>query len=380
MSSKDETSNNYNNKHNHNNRSSVPGCVYETNLKLFRIFREGGKILTAGFGVAYTTNNNNNNNNHIHHSRNPPSPLTQDPPVSNEKSTSTYLFIEEALFLHERGLLQVYFSIKNKSHDLEIPSCLLYPGFTDKKKKISSINMMDLDYNTYNLEEDVEEDEEDGLILMDTQDLYTLMLHELHIPLAVYITYSHLRSQSYIVVRHFQQRLAILEKQQQQQHKHAKISLPISNKRKNITAIQDVTSQNNSNMAQVQEELDKENIRIQLRQGTFYAPVPKILDPAATTDINQDSIAFHVYDPTSTYRKTNPGLPTLLVAITYFQEPQKVSFHHIYSLTKACQGINLRLATVSDSGTVIMFGITDFGVPYMEEKIEHLQEEKKLLK
>jgi hypothetical protein len=39
----------------------------------------------------------------------------------------------------------------------------------------------------------------EDLNLMDAQDLYTLMLEELYFPLAVYITYSHLRSQSYIV-------------------------------------------------------------------------------------------------------------------------------------------------------------------------------------
>jgi hypothetical protein len=330
-----------NHSSNNGNKSSLPACIYDVDWNLFRITRSCGKILTAGFGVAYKGH----------------------PASTTTATTQTYLFMEEALFLHERGLLQVYCSMKQP-----IPSSLQYPGFVQKCSCLVSDSM------------NVKDTED--LILMDTQDLYTLMLEELHFPLSVYITYSHLRSQSYIVVRHFQQRLSILEQQCQ---KHETL---VSNSRKRKIIMKDsslsdtVEEEEETNGKDEEDESleesvqqstftpSMESLRIQLRQGSFHAPIPTILHPTggSTKEIDTDDcIAFHVYDPTSTYRKTDPGIPNILVAISYFHEPSWLSFDQIHSLTKACNGINLRIATVSDSGTVIMFGITDVGVPCIDK-------------
>jgi hypothetical protein len=271
---------------------------------MFRIVRECGKILSGGFGVAYKCPRNHNR-------------------------TSNYLFIEETLFLHERGLIHVYFPGNDP-----IPPSLQYPSF---QKKIQSWTV-ELD------------SVKETVILLDTQDLYTLMLHHLHFPLSVYVTYSHLRSQSYIVLRHFEQRLSMI-RQLQRTHE-------TSPRKRKSNIVYDPTDDTLLH-------LSHDTLRVPFRSASFHAPIPTILDPQQTTQ----NIAFHVYQPTCSYRKTDPGDPDFFVAIAYFHEPQSLSFDQIYTLTRDCQGIPLRLATVSDSGTVIMFGITDVGVPCIGQGI-----------
>jgi len=128
----------------------IPICAYESKLGMFRILHSKGKSLSSGgYGVTRPT-------------------IAMTAPKSTPKSKQTiimeqkeYLFAEEATYLHERGLLQVL--DETQSHT------------------------------------------------MTTQELYTLMnSDEIGIPLAVYLTYSHLRSQTFIVIRHTVRRLEIV--------------------------------------------------------------------------------------------------------------------------------------------------------------------------
>ena len=108
-----------------------------------------------------------------------------------------------------------------------------------------------------------------------------------------------------------------------------------------------------------------------LRKDVFKAPIPHVLYPSKETrpkHSNESSddliskIAFDVWNPDSSFRKTNPGLPDFVCAITCFAE-QSIQYSQIKALIQSCESIPLRLATVADSGTVIMFGLTDYGVP-----------------
>jgi len=43
-----------------------------------------------------------------------------------------------------------------------------------------------------------------------------------------------------------------------------------------------------------------------------------------------------------------------------------LTFSVLQELLQQAQGIPIKVATVSDSGTVVMFGISDVGVPILE--------------
>ena len=80
-------------------------------------------------------------------------------------------------------------------------------------------------------------------------------------------------------------------------------------------------------------------------------------------------ICFDVYMPNATFSKLNPGLPDFVVAATFYNG-SRVSFMDCQKILEQCKGIRLKIATVSDSGTVVMFGITNFGVPLFEKTQE----------
>ena len=87
---------------------------------------------------------------------------------------------------------------------------------------------------------------------------------------------------------------------------------------------------------------------------------PRLTKMSAETD----GIAFDVYKPNAKFRKTNPGLPDYYVAICCFTD--SLSYMTLDDLVKKCDGIPLRMATVADGGTVVMFGLTDYGVPVIK--------------
>jgi len=119
----------------------MPGvtvCVYNKKLKMFRVILPRGKILqSGGFGVAI---------------RRDDSGIELDPDkTTNEYTTSSHLFIEEVIYLVEKGLLQALKEVEGE-------------GF-------QSWELMEI-------------------------------LEELEVPLAAYLAYAYLRSQTYIVLRH----------------------------------------------------------------------------------------------------------------------------------------------------------------------------------
>jgi len=97
-----------------------------------------------------------------------------------------------------------------------------------------------------------------------------------------------------------------------------------------------------------------------IRKTLEKAPPPIVPD-------NGLQICFDVYMPNASFSKLNPGLPDFLVATTYYSE-SRVSFVDCQKILERCEGIRLKVATVSDSGTVVMFGLTNFGVPVFETK------------
>jgi hypothetical protein len=226
---------------------------------MFRVLRAKGKSFSSGgFGISLPVE----------------SPSTKLEQKINRKkdedkdtSTAQHLFIEEALVLFERGLLEVY------NGDTKLGACGVYG-----------------------------------------------MLEALSVPLPIYLAYAHLRAQDYRVLRH------VSRSQQDKNRKRPR-------------------QEDTTNLTQ------KEAFRLALLQA-----VPLSLDDDPT------AIAFDVYEPNTHFKKSSPGIPHFHVAVASYRLPSP-TFSQLQALTKKSNGVALRIATVSDSGTVIMFGVTDYGVP-----------------
>lgn len=211
--------------------NGIPRGVYVPSLQMFHVPENKGKTFSnGGFGMA----------------------LSKDL-RANLSGYNLYLWIEEALFLHDSGLA----TFVDETHEL-----------------------------------------------LTTQQLY-LLLSEGGIELSVYRVYAHLRNQTYRVLRYVRNE----DNSSLQWHLHRKDQDP------------------------------KRNFQL----------------------------AWRVYRPNAKFRKTNPGPPDFLVAVSSFSLPSP-TFAEILSLLRCeCQGsIPLKLAAVSDSGTVLVFAVADCGVPDMK--------------
>lgn len=249
--------------------SAVPVCVYNPDVKMFRVLHAKGKSFSSGgFGIPLPVESTKK---HEGQSETKNDFGEQDFNKDDDSSTThstcaQHLFIEEALVLFERGMLEVY----------------------------------------------------NGGIKLDAFSLYG-MLEPLNVPLPIYLAYAHLRSQDYRVLRHVSQ-----DATQKEDRKRPR---------------------------QVDEAPSKEAFRTALRTAL---PVSIDDDPTA--------IAFDVYQPNRHFRKSSPGIPDFRVAIASYQLPSP-TYSQLQALTAKCGGVPLRIATVSDSGTVVMFGVTDYGAP-----------------
>lgn len=158
---------------------------------------------------------------------------------------------------------------------------------------------------------------------LDTQQLFGMM-SLVGLSLRIYIVYAYLRQQTYRVVRHTPTRRHLLE--------------------------------------QLQEQPTNLHLRHALRHDAAQAPAPSLLEEQDSFQQQQQPLlpAFDVYRPSANFARSNPGRPDFSVAVTSFHS-NVITFSHILQLQLAVQ--HLKVATVSDGGTVIMFGVTDFGVP-----------------
>lgn len=166
---------------------------------------------------------------------------------------------------------------------------------------------------------------------LDTSQLFQL-LPQLDLSLPVYLVYAHLRSQDFRVLRHSPGRLDLLKRQQE------------------LKAIQGDG---------IRRQLA--NLRHLVRSSIAEAPPPSIPADGGI------AIAWDAYQPNSQFAKTNPGPPDFYVAVTYYNK-MFVNFAQLEELaTKESNGIPVKVAAVSDSGTVVMFGVTNEGVPCIGE-------------
>jgi len=253
----------------------VPECDYVPAVGMFRVRKAIGKSFSSGgFGMMLsvgdssspetTPQGNNEREEDDAEQTNVGATSMETTPSMSKPSPAEHLFIEEALVLFERGVLDVY-------------DC-------------------------------------DGTKL-DARRLYG-MLESLDVPLPIYLTYAHLRAQDYRVLRH--------------------VSLP------EIMSVFDAERQDGSTYEMIK----------QARRTS----------PPITLDDNPAAIALDVYQPNTQFRKTNPGTPDLYVSVASYKLPSP-TFTELQGIMEQCNDVPLRIATVSDSGVVVMFGVTNVGVP-----------------
>jgi hypothetical protein len=190
------------------------------------------------------------------------------------KASDWYLFIEEAIYLHERGLLEVY------------------------------------DENETRLE---------------GHDLYRLLpKHE--VPLPIYLVYAHLRQQTFKVVRYSAERRHII---------HQQLKAP--------------------------EEKEKLRYSPELRQAAVEARLPPLKDLAL-------HLSWDVYPPDTIFQKRNPGLPHFSVLVTSHTQP--FSVHSIRKLVLENEPVPVKIATVAETGTVVLFGVACLSAPSIRPDAE----------
>ncbi len=356
----------------------TPQCVYEVNVGLFRVLQNKGKSFSSGgYGVMYnmdklgtTTTNGTKSKQQIVKQTN-----------NSLEDDTLFLFLEEALFLKERSLLHV---LKN-----------------------------------------------DEVTPYTTAELYRIMLQEHQIPLQVYLTYAHLRSQTFIVIRHTPDRIDYIHGLSRIHHKcsvthnnnndncnnnnknnenkkyHDKKSGELSSKigdeandsiKSNQNTIinqggETIITNNNQHkpipnddaekvinqMVETKNDNSNNNTRLdwkekrkqkkkleqtfkkEFRRNSIEAPVPTVFNHKDESM----NIAFDVYKPNASFSKMNPGVPDFYVAILNFAELSP-PFATMMKAVKDCNDVTLRLATITDTGTVMIFGVTDFGVPSID--------------
>lgn len=347
-------------------------CQYDSKMGMFRVLRSRGRKVfeSGGFGVSIVVAINDDidtkhppindamkpnpsdhddtmnldegdDDDHDHHDqskRNPTLLLLQQQkqkqPISvHEQETMAtkddrkketyqtkqqrfdYLFPEEVVFLHERGFLY----------------CL--HGDTSTNPTMVEPTMDSTRNDSY---------------LVSSQ-LYP-WLPSLGISLPVYFSYAHLRAQDFRVLRHHPDRWNIVCQQEQFLQEQSDVASATTTTPPSAT----------SSIPKPHPMMNPlRQYRHDFRATVQSAPPPTILMEHFPKE--EITLAWDVYLPNSQFAKTRPGKPDFYVALAYYNVP--FFFDQLILLLEQCHAIPLKMATISDSGTVVMFGITNVGVP-----------------
>jgi hypothetical protein len=262
----------------------------------------------------------------------------------NELMTSAlhFLFIEEVLFLFERGLLHAYRAD---------------PEFAQKTSGQVPIVQQSLEEETP----------------LSRCELFQL-LQLAGISLPTYLVYQHLRAPTYRVVRHTPTRLAILVEQIERQKNNIKSNGNIVNILDETILVEQVNENSSADMARplIPDAVSPTKRSLQYLKRQLRCDARRAQPPTPGS-----TIAWDGYHPSASFSAAAPGLPDFYVAITYMTNDDKknstLSYRDLQTLLQQTivpattadnyQRIPLKIATVSVSGTVLLFGITDYGVP-----------------
>ena len=159
----------------------IPICVYDSKIRMFRVLHSKGKsVVSGGYGVSFSereetsTGQQEQSLEHDQKRMRLTKEDTEDATETNDQSankdnanistsaavSSEYLFMEEALFLYERGLIEVY--------------------------------------------------DENNNINLDSSQMFEILKEKSDVSLPVYLVYKHLRVQTFVVVCHTPKQLELL--------------------------------------------------------------------------------------------------------------------------------------------------------------------------
>lgn len=363
--------------------------------------------------MHYHHNNNKNGGNSTN--------STKEKNGSNEESASAnkshhsltsylYLFLEEVLFLKERGLVEVYQihdtnnvihnnndTMQNNVYDLKLPSP--FPHSNSSLVPSTSFLHHELDVKK-----------------ISTPELYSLLSVN-NIPFPVYLVYAHLRTQTFIVLRHFPYRSLVVmnnnennamnkkegidrekddhydEQQHNTKSKEVTSTTAINNNNKNgkeAEQSEETMLHNQRNQSMLLQE--QKSLKTFLRMEAFHLKPPLMLSDLNTATNKECTISFDIYKPKSDFRRSSPGKPDFYVSVLNFNS-HTTTFSQLYNFVSEPlivpsishhdnlknnqyyqslivdskndkenenveEKVPIKLGLVSDSGTVIMFGIT----------------------
>ena len=161
------------------------------------------------------------------------------------------------------------------------------------------------------------------------------------------------------------------EQQQQQQQKVDLLPFHIAKKRKVSVSLRRQVRESIQNAAppsipfpvirytnssKVEKDHDNSNINSNINKNGHHHShhhnhQPKYNEGDTNNDNNKIRLCWDAYNPNSDFAKTHPGLPDFYVAATYYNVPT-VKFTDLTKLIRErCNGIPLKVAAVSDSGT-----------------------------
>ena len=186
---------------------------------------------------------------------------------------------------------------------------------------------------------------EKGDEAMTTKDLYLRYFSadscvDYGIALPAYLAYMHLRAQSYIVARH-----GLLYSGEGQKEENAP------------TDAGDCAE----DKLRMERTRKKKNRLKRIDRALQHPPIQ--------INSNEVSLAFDVYKPNSSFRKSDPGPPDFCVAVGNFNSPSP-PLSMLLSLISECNGTPLRVAVISDSGTVMLFSFSDEEAPVIIDRQE----------
>jgi hypothetical protein len=385
-------------------------CILDHEKRLFRVTRSKGKTLAAGgFGITISEPvettvtatpvdddgelDSQQNGENMEDAPTPtPTPATSaNTSTSQTPNTSnSYLFFEEVLFLHERGMIECYRYDDDDDED-------------DKKRDSNIVTSTD------NGDPGRQQQHKQRL---DSYQLYNMLEQTGGVSLPIYLVYAYLLQQDYRVLRHFDNRREILDAMEQEKTpSKLLVNSDTATDNDNEENIDDedkagedddrdddddhkedkngADESKDATMDLVRRKRKRDNksglkaLRLQLRREAAQAPPPVLCNTNVNASSNNNSddddgtgsvsIAFDVYRPNSNFCKGAPGLPDFYVAATHYNTSgtstsgANLSFPQIQRLLAMSAGRSLKIATVSDAGAVIMFGITDHGVPAIQQ-------------
>ena len=187
-------------------------------------------------------------------------------------------------------------------------------------------------------------------IVMSMDQLYSLLNDSGTMSLRTYLSYAHLRQQGFRVVRHSPERRRILLAMEHEENMRRR-------KRQKLAAGGTTLGNDDWKSFAV--------LKRDFREASAKAAPPSSMDCSNATPV----LTWDVYPPEQTFSRSAPGLPQFSVLVSSYSQAF-ISFPQIAECIRLNHPIPIKIATVSDGGIVVLFGVTEEGIPRLPSATE----------